>query len=74
MGVSAFLMKQSRATAVDYLPTLMVSYQQMFIRSPAELYDWEAYLLPFQWDAWLVAMLFYLLLPFGVIVVMSGSK
>ena len=67
-------MKQSRSTAVDYLPTLMVAYQQMFIRNPAEQYDWEAYSLPMKWDAWLVAIIFCVILPFVMAIIMSGSK
>ena len=74
MGASAFIMSQSRSTAVDYLPTLMLAYQQMFIRNPAEQLDWEAYYLPLQWDAWLLAIIFYFLLPFVMVIIMSGSK
>jgi hypothetical protein len=74
MSASGFLMKQSRSTAVDYLPTLMVVYQQMFIRNPAEQLDWEVYSLPLQWDAWLVGVIVFLVLPLFMIITMSGSK
>ena len=74
MSASGFIMKQSRSTAVDYLPTLMVAYQQMFIRNPAEQFDWEVYSLPLQWDAWLVGIIFCMLLPFIMVIIMSGSK
>lgn len=74
MGACAFLMSQSRATVVDFLPALMEVYQQMYIRNPAEQYDWEAYQLPLQWDSWLVTIIFCLLLPFVMVILMSGSK
>ena len=74
MGASGFIMKQSRSTAVDYLPTLMLAYQQMFIRNPAEQFDWEVYSLPLQWDAWLVGIIVCLVLPLIMIITMSESK
>ena len=74
MGVTAFNWSPSRSTAVDYLPPFMVTYQQMFIRNPAEQFDWEAYSLPLQWDAWLVAIIFCFLLPFVMVIIMSGGK
>ena len=74
MSASAFTMTAARATAVDYLPTFMETYPQMFIRSPAEQYDWETYSLPFKWNAWLVAITCCFFLPFIMIISMSGSK
>ena len=74
MGAAAFIMSQSRSTAVDYLPTLMTVYCQMFIRNPAEQLDWESYSLPLQWDAWLVVIIFCFLLPFVMVIIMGGSK
>ena len=74
MAASGFTMTAARSTVVDYLPTIIESYTQMFIRSPAELYDWDVYALPLKWDAWLVAIIYCFLLPFIMIIIMSESK
>ena len=73
-GASAFIMSQARSSAVDYLPTLMVSYQQFFIRNPAEQYDWEAYTLPLSRDAWIAIGAFCLVLPLIMVVTMFDCK
>ena len=64
MSASAFIMKQSRSTAVDYLPTLMVAYQQLFIKNPAESYDLLAYTKPLTWESWLTVLIFCAVVPF----------
>ena len=67
-------MKQSRATVVDYLPTLMPSYQQLFIRNPAEAFDWEAYTLPLSGNAWMAVGIFFLILPLIMVVTFYDCK
>ena len=74
MSASAFIMKQSRATAVDYLPTLMVAYTQLFIQNPAEQYDWLAYTLPLTWDSWITVLSFCAVIPFVMIPSMIDCK
>ena len=74
MSASGFSMTAARSKVVDYLPSLMEANTQMFIRSPTEQYDWESYSLPLKWDAWLVAIIYYFLLPFIMAIIMSGSK
>ena len=66
-GASAFIMSQSRSTVVDYLPTLMLTYQQLFIRNPSEQYDWEAYTLPLSGNAWIAIACVALILPFMMV-------
>ena len=67
-------MKQSRATVVDYLPTLMPSYQQLFIRNPAEAFDWEAYTLPLSRNGWMAVGVFFLILPLIMVVTFYDCK
>ena len=74
MGASAFIMKQSRATAVDYLPTLMTVYTQLFIKNPAESYDWLAYTKPLKWDSWISILIFCAVLPFIMLPTMIDCK
>ena len=42
----------------------MEEYQQVFIRNPNELYDWEVYMMPFTKRAWWGTLAFILLTPF----------
>jgi hypothetical protein len=42
----------------------MEEYQQLFIRNPAELYDWEVYMMPFTKCAWFGTLAFILIMPF----------
>ena len=74
MSASAFIMKQSRSTAVDYLPTLMVAYQQLFIKNPAESYDLLAYTKPLTWESWLTVVIFCALIPFIMLPTMMDCK
>ena len=74
MGASAFILKKSRATVVDYLPTLMSSYQQLFILNPVEQYDWEAYTLPLTREAWIAVLCFCAILPFIMALTMCERK
>ena len=74
-GASAYTMRQDRAFVVDYLPTLMVSYPQIFIRNPAEQLDWNDYLRPVSRHTWiLVGVVFFIILPFIMFVTMFDCK
>ena len=74
MGASAFILKQSRAEVVDYLPTLMESYQQIFIRNPAEQLDWEVYTLPYSWMSWVDCSVWFFAAPLIMVIVMYECK
>ena len=74
LGVSPFTLKQSRASVVDYLPTLMAAYEQFFIRNPAEAYDWVAYTLPLTREAWLAIVVFSILIPLIMGLAMTKRK
>ena len=74
MSASAFTVKQSRSTVVHYLPTLMVAYEQIFIRNPTEQYDVEAYILPLTRDAWIIVFCFCVFVPLIMALIMSRCK
>ena len=74
MSASGFIMKKSRAAVIDYLPSLMSSSQQMFIRNPAEQYDWTAYILPLTKESWIALLSFCILVPFIMALTMSVCK
>ena len=54
---------KARSAVVDYLPGMTSSYQQLFIRNPAEGLNWKAYLEPFTFETWLVIILFVVFIP-----------
>ena len=54
-AAASFSQSKARSEVVDYLSLYMEEYQQIFIRNPAELYDWEVYILPLSKDAWSVS-------------------
>ena len=54
---------KARSAVVDYLPGMSSSYQQLFIRNPAEGLNWKAYLEPFTSETWLVIILFVVFIP-----------
>ena len=74
ISASAFTMTQARSEVVDYLPTLMESYQQIFIQNPAESSDWTAYLKPLSSSAWISVGLFLFLSPIIVVTLFYDCK
>jgi hypothetical protein len=74
ISASAFALTQSRSEVVDYLPTLMESYQQIFIRNPSESLDWTAYLKPLSSLAWISVGMFVLLTPIIVVALFYDCK
>ena len=74
MSASAFGLTQARSEVVDYLPTLMESYQQIFIQNPAESLDWTAYLKPLSSLAWVSVGVFLFLTPIIVVALFYDCK
>ena len=74
MGASGFFVKNSRANVVDYLPSIMSSNQQMYIRNPAEQYDWAAYILPLTKTSWIALIAFCIFIPFIMALTMCERK
>lgn len=73
-SASAFILTQTRSEVVDYLPTLMESYQQIFIQNPAESSDWAAYLKPVSTLGRISVAVFALLLPFIIAALFYDGK
>ena len=51
-AAASFSQSKFRSEVVDYISLHMEEYQQIFIRNPAELYDWEVYTMPLTKKAW----------------------
>ena len=58
-----FTITKARSTVVDFLPALTESYQQLFIRNPADALAWTAYTAPFTPLCWVAIVLFVVLVP-----------
>ena len=58
-----FTITKARSTVVDFLPALAESYQQLFLKNPAEALHWTAYTEPFTPVCWCVILLFVVVVP-----------
>ena len=74
ISASAFSLTHARSEVVNYLPTMMESYQQLFIQNPAESLDWTAYLKPLSSLAWISVAMFLLLTPVLVVALFYDGK
>ena len=58
-----FTITKARSTAVDFLPTIAESYQQIFLKNPADALHWTAYTEPFTPLCWAGIILLILVVP-----------
>ena len=58
-----FSVSKGRASVVDFLPGIAPNYVQLFIRNPATLHNWVAYLEPLRWSCWFAILAFLIIAP-----------
>ena len=58
-----FSVSKGRASVVDFLPGIAPNYVQLFIRNPATLHNWVAYLEPLRWSCWFAILAFLVIAP-----------
>ena len=58
-----FSVSKGRASVVDFLPGIAPNYVQLFIRNPAALHNWVAYLEPLKSPCWFAILAFLLIAP-----------
>ena len=63
-AATSFSQTKKRSDIIDFISIFMEEYQQLFIRNPNELYDWEVYMMPFTKQAWWGTFAFIILTPF----------
>ena len=63
-AATSFSQTKKRSDIIDFISIFMEEYQQVFIRNPNELYDWEVYMMPFTKQAWWGTLAFIILTPF----------
>ena len=44
---------RARSTAVDFLPSLMASHEQLFLKNPADAFSTNSYLGSFTFESWI---------------------
>ena len=55
-----------REDAADFTIPLVFSYKSVFIKNPANVYNFTAYLEPLTYLSWALIGVFFLLVPFGL--------
>ena len=73
-AATSFSQTKKRSDIIDFISIYMEEYQQVFIRNPAELYDWEVYMMPFTKRAWWGTLAFIILTPFLLSISTLDSK
>jgi hypothetical protein len=59
---------------VDYLTTYGQSKSEIYIKNPAETYDWMVYINPLTNEAWIGVVTFCILIPGFVSIVLFFRK
>ena len=73
-AAASFSQTKARSEVVDYLSLHMGEYKQIYIRNPAEEYDWEVYVLPLSRNSWLSILSFCIILPVVMAVLTLDGK
>ena len=63
IAAADFTITSDRSAVVDFLPVLIESFIQAFIKNPSDNLNWMAFLEPVRWWAWLGILAFLLLAP-----------
>ena len=63
LAVADLTVTNSRSTAVDFLPSMMGSHEQLFLRNPADGLVLNAYAQPLTIIAWIGIALFIIIIP-----------
>ena len=63
IAAADFTITSARSAVVDFLPVLIESFIQAFIKNPSDNLNWMAYLEPVTWWAWFGMAAFLLISP-----------
>ena len=53
----------NRSQVVDFLPTLVQSWIQIFIQNPSASRNWLVFIEPITWQAWMIILVFFTCVP-----------
>ncbi len=69
-----FTVTALRSKAVDFLLPVTESHQKIFVKNPAESFNWTAFLEPLEWSCWGVIVIFIAVVPFFMARAVAISK
>ena len=63
IAAADFTVTFNRSEVVDFLPTLVQSWIQIFIQNPSASRNWLVFIEPITWQAWVIILLFLMCVP-----------
>lgn len=74
MAIQMYVTTQKRMNIVDFLTLSDPFTGEIYIRNPANTFDWMAYINPLRWDAWISVILFCNLISVFIWIVLIFRK
>ena len=74
MAIQAYTITPTRMKIVEYLTTSSHSKGEIYIKNPAETYDWMVYINPLMNEGWIGVVAFCILIPGFVSIVLFFRK
>ena len=71
---TSFIQTAERSVAADFVTPLIFSYKSVFIKNPANVYNFTAYLEPLTYLSWTFIGLFFLLVPYCLHMISKLSR
>ena len=63
IAAADFTVTFNRSQVVDFLPTLVQSWIQIFIQNPSASRNWLVFIEPITWQAWMIILVFFTCVP-----------
>ena len=63
IAAADFTVSFNRSEVIDFLPTLIQSFVQIFIKNPSASRNWLVFIEPITWQAWIVILVFFICVP-----------
>ena len=74
IAIAPFAYTVERKEVLNYIYLISPEYGRLYIRNPAETFDWEVFTKPFRRESWIGTFLFSLIVPILFRVLMYNCK
>ena len=74
LAVTDLTVTRDRASAVDFLPSLMEVNEELFMKNPGESLSMDAYIAPFSPDSWIGIGLWAIMVPLILAIILFYSE